>query len=198
MVNFNHFGCDRRAPQAAHWCICAISRGIASAYAGNCTVLAPGPVPLLRVSLDQSTSPHGNGIADSASLLSLGRDSAAARPRPRLTLLGCDSGGSDGLGDFAVRASTGANVSSVPVAISYFSEGSISAASASIPLGSDGTGTTDLRDDASGVTVTLIQVGAGFTVTLQLLSDGEVVDEATGATADVSVSAGDTDADFDF
>jgi len=115
-----------------------------------------------------------------------------------LTLLGCDSGGSDGLGDLAVRASTGADVSSVPVAISYFSEGSISAASASIPLGSGGTGTTDLRDDASGITVTLIQVGAGFTVTLQLLSDGEVVDEATGATADVSVSAGDTDIDFGY
>jgi hypothetical protein len=110
--------------------------------------------------------------------------------------VGCDSndddGGGDGLGDLSVRATTQSSASALGVTVTYYRASSIDSASETISF-SSGSGTLDLEDDVRGVQVTGIQAGQSFTYTLELLSDGEVVDSASGDfSTTVRVEAGDT------
>lgn len=111
-------------------------------------------------------------------------------------LPGCDSGddnGDGGLGDLSVRASTNASVSAIGVTINYFRDGNISGSTQSITL-SNGTGTYDLEDDVIGVQVMGVQTGQSINYTLELLNNGEVIDEASGDfSTTVEVEAGDTE-----
>lgn len=109
---------------------------------------------------------------------------------------GCDSnddGGSDGLGDLSVRATTPSDASALGVTVTYYRDTNINSASQTISF-SGGSGTLDLEDDVRGVQVTGIQAGQSFTYTLELLSDGEVIDSASGDfSTTVRVEAGDTE-----
>ncbi len=109
---------------------------------------------------------------------------------------GCDSNddddGGDGLGDLAVRATTPSSASALGVSVTYYRGGSVNASSETITF-SGGTGQLDLEDDVIGVQVAGIQAGTSFTYTLELLSDGNVVDTASGDfSTTVRVEAGDT------
>jgi hypothetical protein len=110
--------------------------------------------------------------------------------------VGCDSnddgGSSDGLGDLSVRATTPSDASALGVTVTYYRD-TINSASQTISF-SGGSGTLDLEDDVQGVQVTGNQTGQSFTYTLELISDGEVIDSASGDfSTTVRVEAGDTE-----